>query len=133
MFTIRRFLLFISCSTLLGGCLSPGLLEFRPCGDPGHIGNKTCYYHLTIIKKGTDPIVVAQVSKSVIQQNKENTAKLHWWEFSNFQVDNYPFHQYTFSVASGFNGLVVGQDAWFESVPGKSELNTITVPPQRTP
>lgn len=134
MITIRGFLLLISCSILLGGCnlgFKPSLLEYRPCPDPGSIGNKTCYYHLTIINKGQDPVVTGQVSQRVLGEQKRWREHLDFSDFSDYQDENnYPFHKYRFSVASGFNELVEGNDYWFQSTPGQHELKKITVPSQ---
>ena len=123
MVTIRSSLLFLSCLALLGACAP--FLEFPPCPPPGAIGQKTCYYNLTITNKGSDPIVMAKVAKGVIDENRIRKSKLGFFEFSDYQVDDYPFFEYTFPVTMGFNDLVIGQDAWFESVPGKPELKKL--------
>jgi len=136
MITIKGSLLLISCLTLLTGCIGfkPPLLEFRPCADPGGISNKTCYYHLTILEKGPDPVVTGQVSKRVLEENRANRQKLGFSDYSEYQDEReYPFHRYKFPVASGFNELVEGNDYWFESTVGQPELKRITVPPHRLP
>lgn len=130
-----RLFSIVGMSALLCACSSS---RFAPCPFPGAIpaqptGNRTnlspygleglnCFYRLTIKElDNSSQEVKATVAKSVIEKDisKKNELLSPTSWFTNYELDEYPFHVYVFRVENQttFQSLTQGGEYYFESIP----------------